>query len=277
MSQTPNYGAGNSSRENIDKWNILYGRFATQVSADTEGSESRVNKNGDTVHEVFCDQFVGHLRKIHVMQGKHGYSLVIDIAAGPEDNATQSRLFLNLYSMQGRQFLNFILNVQNIHAALKFSLSTSIGDDQKVRTSFFIAEWKDELNEYDSNWHGVKFAHQKHPDKNQYGTLPEIKKISDGQGGEKKDYGPMTKALLTQIISQILPEIQTEKLMIEPRARDSQEQGQRTQPPPPPPQQQTNPPVDLPPNPPMDVDLPPMPTNQGMGDVTGPDDDGLPF
>lgn len=208
---TPQFGAGHSSGGGGPKYNILYGQWRKYVPEGTEGALDRINKNGVKVYELCFDNFSGYIRKVQCMDGEWGPNLIITMAAGEDDNAPESRMFILLYSAQARSFLNRILEA-DITKPIQLALWT-----KNDKTHLFVKEWKDETNEYNSNWWDVDPRHpwyDKGGDDKGFEGLPAAEPIPDGKGGVNYNYQPMTNVLTKELKKEILPHIQTEPFIV---------------------------------------------------------------
>ncbi len=111
---------------------ILGGKFCQKVEAGTEGATERVNKIGNTVHEMYYDSFTGHLIEIKVTDGEYGKSWNF-VFKDKEDPYTLQLSYSNSFSTA------FLKMLPNIDLASEMKLSPSVKEvDGKNKSSLFI-------------------------------------------------------------------------------------------------------------------------------------------
>lgn len=113
------------------------GKFSETVPEGTPGSETRINKKGRTVHELFHDSFVGKLVGIRT-KGEHtdeyGKSWIFDF----EDTATRDVYHLQM-SYSNKLSSALLKMLPNIDVTREFKLTPSMKiEDGIEKTSLFV-------------------------------------------------------------------------------------------------------------------------------------------
>lgn len=114
---------------------ILGGKFCIRTSADTPGAVERVNKEGNTVHEIFHDSFNGKLLNIrHRTEGKYGPSLEFDFRDNEE-----------VYTLQLSASNSYATNILKILPNADLTQEMKLQPDQKIvdgkaKSSIFISQ-----------------------------------------------------------------------------------------------------------------------------------------
>ena len=111
---------------------ILGGKFCQRVQEGTEGSQTRVNKIGNTVHEKFYDSFTGKLVAIKVQDGTYGKTWNFSFKDSDEIYTLQ----LSYSNSFATAFLKML---PNIDLTKEMKVSPSVKEvDGKNKSSLFI-------------------------------------------------------------------------------------------------------------------------------------------
>ena len=112
---------------------IFNGKFCIRVPQGTPDSVERVNKLGNTVHELYYDSFTGILQNIRITDSTYGKSWNFDFI---DDSGEQYSLQLSYSNNFATQFLKMLPNI-DLSKEFKLSPSTKV-EDGKTKSSLFI-------------------------------------------------------------------------------------------------------------------------------------------
>lgn len=143
------------------------GKFAKKVDAQTVGAKSRVNKKGDTVHEIYFDFVKGQIKSVKSKPSPFGRQWEIVMTSG------EKKVIINLSytSNYAKAFLKMLPNI-DLSQNVELVPSSKLEDGQN-KTSLFIYQNK-EL---------VKYAFTK----DNANGMPE-RKLTKVNGEDKYDY-----------------------------------------------------------------------------------------
>ena len=183
--------SGFTNRDTKTYFNILGGKFSIRVPEGTEGSVSRVNKVGNTVHEVYHENFEGLLVGIRVTDSvEYGKSWNFDFVAGGEDY-TLKLSYSNSFAVAILKML------PNIDLSKPFKLSpVSKVVDGKTQSSLFINQ----------DGQAVKHAYTR---ENPNG-MPDLEKIKV-KGKDTWDDSERLEFLENMVITDIAPKLEGNK------------------------------------------------------------------
>ena len=115
---------------------IYGGKFAQRVPEGTLGGVSRVNKLNKTVTEKFYPSFVGKLVNIRLQEGgQYGTNWLFSFKDGDEVYHLQ----LSYSNSFATAFLKMLPNI-DVSKEMKVTPETSVGDDNKVKSSLFVSQ-----------------------------------------------------------------------------------------------------------------------------------------
>jgi hypothetical protein len=112
---------------------IIGGKFCQRVQEGTEGSVSRVNKLGNTVHEKYYDSFTGKLLDIKVTDGNYGKQWSFSF----QDKADVYNLQLGYTNSFAKNIIKMLPNV-DLSKEMKISPMTKVEADGTKKSSIFI-------------------------------------------------------------------------------------------------------------------------------------------
>ena len=119
---------GNSSGANYRYMSIMNGKLVLRAKEGDTGAVSRVNKNGDTVHELLFTGVTGMIRLVTMEDGKFGKELHIVVRAGKTDYVLQT-------PANGGYAFGFLCRVLNIDFTLPIEIRPfSITDETTKKT-----------------------------------------------------------------------------------------------------------------------------------------------
>lgn len=113
---------------------ILNGKFCVRVDEGTAGAVPRVNKIGNTVHEVFHDSFTGKLVNIRTRDSAYGKNWEFDF----RDSADVYTLQLSYSNSYATNFLK-ILPMADLSKEMKIQPSQKVVDG-KTKSSLFVSQ-----------------------------------------------------------------------------------------------------------------------------------------
>ncbi len=123
---------GLQNREVGNYITIYQGKFSQNVPEGVEGSVTRVNKNGKTVHEKYYDSFTGKLVGIKTQDGAYGKNWVFSF----KDNEEVYNLQLGYSNNYAVSIIKMLPNI-DLTQEMKVS-PKSEEKDGKTQTSLFI-------------------------------------------------------------------------------------------------------------------------------------------
>lgn len=126
---------GLENREGGKYITIYGGKFAVRVNAPTERSETRINKEGKTVHEEYYNSFTGKLVGIKTQDSaQYGKNWIFSF----QDNGDVYNLQL---SFSNSFASNFLKKLQNIDVTKEMKVQPSIQEvDGKKKSSLFVTQ-----------------------------------------------------------------------------------------------------------------------------------------
>jgi len=123
---------GFENRESGKYITILGGKFCEKVKEGTEGAETRVNKIGTTVHEIFHDSFTGKLIDIKVKDGEYGKSWNFHFL-------DEGEVYILQLSYSNSFSTAFLKMLPNIDLTKEMKVSPSVKEvDGKNKNSLFV-------------------------------------------------------------------------------------------------------------------------------------------
>jgi len=122
------------NREGGKYFTIYQGKFTVKVPEGTPGAVSRVNKLGNTVHELHHDSFTGKLMNIRTRDGEYGMSWEFDFKDGGQVYTLQLS-YSNSYA------LNILKILPNADLAKEMKVQPAQKiEDGKTKSSLFISQ-----------------------------------------------------------------------------------------------------------------------------------------
>lgn len=125
---------GFENREGGKYITILNGKFCVRVQEGTRGAVARVNKIGNTVHEVFHDSFTAKLVNIRTRDSAYGKNWEFDFRDGEEVYTLQ----LNYSNSYATNLLK-ILPMADLSKEMKIQPSQKVVDG-KTKSSLFVSQ-----------------------------------------------------------------------------------------------------------------------------------------
>lgn len=123
------------NREQGKYFNILDGRFSIRVPEGTPGAKTRVNKEGNTVHEMYHDSFTGKLVGISTKESnQYGKSWIFSFQDGGEIYNLQ----LSYSNSSATAFLKMLPNI-DLNKEMKLQPAVKEVDGKK-KTSLFVSQ-----------------------------------------------------------------------------------------------------------------------------------------
>jgi len=209
---TPNMGESNSGG-NKTTYTILYGSFRRRVEKGTEGSEERELKKGKNagtlVSELLFDNYAGYIKKIQLHDSDFGQDLCIEFSPSDKGEA-DARIYIPLYSPQGRSFINHILSAEP-ERPIKLALWRKNADS---KTYLYMSQWTGE------KWEDVERKFNDWDEEaSQLKGLPAVT-MTKVNNEDVYDYGDHTNALTDLLQKDVLPRIQKDSFLYDPKARE---------------------------------------------------------
>ncbi len=136
---------------NIKYLNIFEGTFRLKVVEGTENAVSRVNKNGETVHELVYRNVAGYIKNLYIRKTDFGrrFNLLLG------DGNTLYCIQLGYADYMAVAIYKMLPNIVDPTQPVKVSLSRKPNDKGKEVTSIFISQ------EVDGNEVSVKHFYNK--------------------------------------------------------------------------------------------------------------------
>jgi hypothetical protein len=207
----PEMGEGNSSA-NKTRYNILYGTFRRRVEEGTEGAITRKlakGKNaGKDVWELAFSNYAGYIKRVQLHENDFGTDIAVDFASD-EKSSSDTTIYIPLYSAQGRSFFNLILN-SSPSDPYKLTLWQKNADSKVI---LFMAQWRDAWEDIErrfNDWDDNK--------KQLVGLSPPVEGVSNGK--PSWDYTDHTKELTDLFQKEVMPLIQKDSFLYDPKTND---------------------------------------------------------
>jgi hypothetical protein len=210
----PQMGEGNSSANKI-KYNILYGQFRRRVEEGTEGAMERKLEKGKNkgakIWELGFSSFAGYIKKVQLHENDFGTDIAIDMGED-EKGSAEATIYIPLYSAQGRSFLNTMLN----SAPTDPTRLTLWQKNAEARTILFIAQWNGDKWEDIERKYNVWIEEESRLD-----GLPAAIPVKV-QGKDTWDYTEHTEVLTGEFQKNVLPLIQKEGFLYDPKQNEEE-------------------------------------------------------
>jgi hypothetical protein len=181
----------------VDFNNAIYytisdGRICRQHREPVEGSVTRVNKTGRTVHETFHKALKGKITDIKVKDGDYGKQWIVTIQ---DETGQNEQLQFQYSSGYANGFLRALPNV-DLSKEVVIAPNLQIKDDKK-KTTIFLSQ----LDEA-GKWSALKWYYSKETNN----EIPELKQIKV-KGKITWDDSELMEFFEKMVNTQILPKL----------------------------------------------------------------------
>lgn len=174
-------------------YTISDGKICRQHREPVEGSISRVNKTGKTVHETFHKALKGRITDIKVKDGDYGKQWIVTLQ---DETGQNEQLQFQYSSGYANGFLRALPNV-DMSKEVVIAPNMQVKDDKK-KTTIFLSQWSEE----EKKWIATKWFFTK----DEPNGIPDLeqKKV---KGKVIYDDSEIMEFLEKMVNTQILPKL----------------------------------------------------------------------